>query len=413
MNSKTIQIRIESLGAKGTGIGRLNGKVCLVPRTAPGDLVCVRIVQKTKGYLRGVVEEVLEPGPGRREPVCPLLDRCGGCGLMHLEEPLQRQVKQEVLARALGLPQIELRCGTVVLGYRRLARLHYRPRPMTLGFVGEQGSEVVDIPACPILSDKLFAVLPLLVPELLHTLGQPTEVRISEGQEGVALAVVCENPLPPAFYQAARSCVPRLLATVVATVGGHTAVVTGPGSIRAAAADGELIKLPAGGFGQANQEVNRLLGAAVAELTAGLGTKSCLELFSGAGNLTPVLARGSRKLDIVELDPGAVAAAKTNLAERGLLHVGVHQSDAFAGYHRLAKGRDLVVLDPPRTGSIEVCQALPSGQHRHVLYISCDPATLGRDLGPLRHAGYRIAAAMGFDMFPQTPHLEAAVLLER
>jgi 23S rRNA (uracil1939-C5)-methyltransferase len=375
--------------------------------------VSVRVLSRSKGFLRATLESVLEPGKGRRPSPCPLFEQCGGCSFLHLDETVQRQSKQGALARALKLPEIVLSSGSRCLEYRRLARLHYDPKVRAVGFVAEQEQGVVETAQCPVLTARLCKTLPLLVPRLLAHVPQPAEVWIGEGEDGAAISIACAQPLPPAFYEAARAAVPESFSTVIAQVAGHTGVVAGDGTLRVIGADGEKMSLPAGGFGQANEEVNLLLGQRVASLLSGLGAKRGLELFSGAGNLTGVLASHIGKLDCVELDLRAVAAAKTNLRERGLVHVGVHGGEAFDGYRRLGKDRDIVILDPPRTGSIEVAQALCAGKPRRVLYISCDPATLARDLGPLRQEGYSIAYAEGFDMFPQTPHLEAVVLLER
>jgi 23S rRNA (uracil1939-C5)-methyltransferase len=279
--------------------------------------------------------------------------------------------------------------------------------------MGEQETRIIDTPTCPVLIPKLNEALPLIVRDVLRLVPHPVEVWLGQGREGVALSISCDNPLPPAVYEAARNSTQGPVCTIVACIAGHWSAMAGNGNLRIAAADGRDMTLPAGGFGQANEEVNLLLGERIGDLLQSLGAKRGLELFSGAGNLTPVLAQHIGGLECVELDPRAVAAARSNLTERELTHIGVHQADAFDGLRKFGKDRDIVILDPPRTGCIEVAQTLAATKPKWVLYVSCDPATLARDLGPLRQSGYSIVHAAGFDMFPQTPHLEAVVLLER
>lgn len=413
MKIKTINIRIENLAAGGDGMGRHQGKVCFVPRTAPGDHATIQVLQQTKGFLRGELQCLLESGPHRRPSPCPLFERCGGCPLSHLEEEAQRSAKQDILARALRVPLAPLTSGDASLGYRRLARLHYDPRTKSLGFMGEGEAGILDTPTCPVLMPKLNETLPLIVRDMLRLVPHRLEVWLGQGREGVALSISCDSPLPPAVYEAARDSVQGPLCTVVACIGGHWSAMAGSGTLRVTAADGRDMTLPAGSFGQANEEVNLLLGERIGEFLQSLGAKRGLELFSGAGNLTPVLAQHISGLECVELDSRAVAAARSNLSERDLTHIGVHQTDAFDGLRKFGKDRDIVILDPPRTGCIEVAQTLAATKPKWVLYVSCDPATLARDLRPLRQSGYSIVHAAGFDMFPQTPHLEAVVLLER
>jgi len=207
--------------------------------------------------------------------------------------------------------------------------------------------------------------------------------------------------------------VPDPFAAIAARVDGVATQVAGPHVVAIEGGDGAPLLVPSSSFGQAHAEVNRALTSVVAGWAAELGCGRGLELYSGAGNLTTALAPHFDSFTAVELDRLACGAARENLAARSLGRVDVRCGDAVAAYEEIGARAQLVVLDPPRTGHAELARRIARGDHRAVIYVSCDPATLRRDLGQLAAGGYRAASCVGFDMFPQTAHVEAAVLLER
>jgi 23S rRNA (uracil1939-C5)-methyltransferase len=411
-----IRLGIESLAAGGDGVGRVRGKVCFVPFTAPGDEIAATVVREARDFIRAILGEVERPGPARREPCCPLHGRCGGCSWLHVDEAAQVEAKSRFLGRAIGRDACEIRAAIRPLGYRRVARLHFEPGRRcapSLGFFAAAGREVVALERCPVLDPAMERALGPIRDALLAPIGAPVELRLVAAAPGVAVTVDSPGPLPAAFYAAAEELVPGSLAAVAARVDGVTTHVAGPSCVAVEGGDGAPLLVPSSSFGQAHAEVNRALASAVAGWAAELGCRRGLELHSGAGNLTTVLAPHVGSLAAVELDRLACAAARENLAARGLGRVEVLCGDAIAAYDRLGARADIVVMDPPRTGSAELARRLAGGGHRAVIYVSCDPATLRRDLGHLAAGGWAVARCVGFDMFPQTAHLEAAVLLER
>jgi len=416
VDDSVIRLEIESLAAGGDGVGRVGGKVCFVPLTAPGDAIAARVVRETKDLIRAVLVDVERPGPDRREPCCPLFGRCGGCAWLHVAEAAQVEAKSRFLGRAIGRVACEVKPASRPLGYRRVARLHFEPGRRgapSLGFFAASGREVVAMEGCPVLDPAMGRAVGPVRDALLVSVEAPVEVRLVAAAAGVAVAVDSPSPLPPAFYAAARELVPEPLAAVAARVDGVAAQVAGPSGVAVEGGDGAPLVVPSSSFGQAHAEVNRALTATVAGWAAELGCRFGLELFSGAGNLTAALAPHVGALAAAELDRLACAAARENLAARGFGGVDVRCGDAVAAYDEVGARAQLVVLDPPRTGHAELARRIARGDHRAVIYVSCDPATLRRDLGHLAAGGFRVARCVGFDMFPQTPHLEAAVLLER
>ena len=172
-------------------------------------------------------------------------------------------------------------------------------------------------------------------------------------------------------------------------------------------ADGAPLRLAPGGFAQAHPEVNAALARRVAELVG--DAEKVVELYAGAGNLTVMLARRA-SVAAVESDAGSCDAARANLAARGL-SAKVTQADASS--FAVPKNTPAVVLDPPRAGAREACERLAAAAPKRVVYVSCDPQTLGRDLAVLCGAGLEVRAADAFEMFPHTSHVEGVVLLER
>jgi 23S rRNA (uracil1939-C5)-methyltransferase len=234
------------------------------------------------------------------------------------------------------------------------------------------------------------------------------EIQLALGQDARAVAVIrCDAPQSPALYRTAEALVPEL-AGVALSVQGVRATF-GDAREWSQALDGSLLEGPIGGFSQANRAVNEVLVARVAELAQTEGMR-VLELYAGSGNFTVALAKGALTYGAVEQAPDAVRALKQNLAARALA-VKVVEGDVARSL--AGPALDVVVLDPPRTGAPGVLPALLSRKPKRIVYVSCDPATLARDVGEVVSHGYAVRWAEAFEMFPQTADLESVVLLER
>ncbi len=418
MPKPTLTIRIDDLAAGGDGVGRLSGKVCFVPRSVPGDVVEARTRKSNKKFSRLEIERVVEPGPGRIEPMCPHFEVCGGCQWQHIDYASQLQAKQRILLGALfgrddpGV-DVQMVASPNPFFYRGIARLHGDANSGALGFMKRQGNEVVGVDECPILDMTLGKTLSLLKRTLTPLATGRFEARLAASTDGPGLAITGFDSLPQDVYETARGLVSSGFAGVVADLDGMVSLLAGKERLSTAGVDGEALVEPIHSFGQANSGVNLEMGRTVTDWVEAGRFKRAVELFSGAGNLSVGLAPRVSRLATVELDAPACDAAKQNVRNRGLEDVTVHRGDALELYRSLGAKAELVVLDPPRTGHHELARALAKGKHQAILYVSCNPATLSRDIKELAGAGYVLKAARGFDMFPQTSHIEAAVLLER
>lgn len=426
-------MRIDSIAHGGEGIGTLpSGKRVFVPLAAPGDQVEVEIVERRPRYERGRILRVLEPGPERVAPVCPHAEDCGGCQLQHLSIEGQLRAKERVFYDALERLG---RIGRDAIGaahpvlpsprpFRYRIRARLRASGACLGYLRRQSHELVPIQTCHLLVSELEDLVSA-VRERLRERPIPwlAAVEFCVGEDGNGAVALEPGPAaPPDWAGGVESWleIPGLVGVVVLTVRkGEPAEILGdPLLSRSAplAPDSTLLFRP-DVFAQANAAANEhLVRAAVEELDPRPGME-VLELFAGTGNFSlAVAARGARVMAI-EGDPIASALARQAVAaspwgER----IRVMRADARRAVDRLGReGRryDSVLLDPPRTGAREVLEGIVRLGPSRIVYVSCDPATLARDLRILVDSGYRVVSTRPIDMFPQTYHVEGVACLER
>jgi 23S rRNA (uracil1939-C5)-methyltransferase len=419
-----------------------------------GETVRVSLDPKSGKVRRGRIISVLTPSASRVTPPCVYAERCGGCALMHASPEAQRALQVGFLRDALrkvGAPdelEVRLTHSERTLGYRRRARLSFfrsraedprastfrsraeDPRastrrvrgPAQLGFRRERSHELVDVEACLVLAPELAHALSALRKTVLPVLEGEGEISMALGREGGAVLVI-RTPVaqPPALYAACDALVASTASgpdgtstRPIAGVALYVAGITKPGLFGDAREwseghDGALLEGTVGGFSQAHAEINQALVSRVVEL-AQTEDQRVLELYAGAGNFTVALAKGAASYTAIEQSPDAVRALRSNLASRALT-AKVVEGDVAQKLEGSAI--DVVVLDPPRTGAPHVLSALLARKPRRIVYVSCDPATLARDVGEVLTRGYRLAWAEAFEMFPQTADLESVVLLER
>jgi len=403
------QVRILRLAAGGDGVGKLpDGRTVFVPRTAPGDLVQLERVREHRRFARARAGRVLEPGAARVAPRCPhyLRDECGGCQLQHLSIDAQREARRGVVGDAL----------------RRLARM-----------------EVADPPLEPAVSEFDYRTKITLA---VSDDGRRIGLHPFERAEQVFQLEWCHITVPALMelwraVRAVRELLPPRLRQVVLRLdragGRHLLLRTGPGEVwqggpaladalasrravatvwwqpepgaaRAVGGAGEAF--PATVFEQVNPEMGDRVRAFAVEALGPVAGCRVWDLYAGIGETTAALARAGAGVESVDSDPRAVAEAESR-GPRARRLVG-RVEDVLGEL----SAPELVVTNPPRTGMEQrVTAALERLAPRRVAYISCDPATLARDLS--RMPGYRIAQLRAFDLFPQTAHVESVALLER
>jgi len=414
---KSVTLRIDGLAFGGEAVGRdPSGRALFVAGAAPGDLVEVALVEEKARFARGELQRVVEAGAARREPPCPIAGRCGGCPWMHVDEEAQRVAKQAIVARALGrsgAPTLEVRPiafdADGLLGWRTRARM--RLQGGAIGFSGRRSHALVPVERCLAMDPRLDAALQAAGRAGLRVDGEVAGVVADDGRVHLALESDDERALP-LVEAAARALVGTAgIVGVVVRAGRREAAV---GERELELASGE--RTSAAGFQQANARMNQRLRATVVELLA-LDGKSprILELYAGDGNLTRAVAAAAPvRLLAVEGEPSAAARLQRNVA--ALPAVEARADDAARAARRLADAGerfDAVLLDPPRAGAADAVPHLARLGAARIVYVSCDPMTLARDVEALGRLGYAARVAQPFELMPQSSHVEVVCLLTK
>jgi 23S rRNA (uracil1939-C5)-methyltransferase len=446
---EVLSLTIDDLAFGGEGVGRADGYVVFVPGGLPGDRLQVRLVQVRSRFGRGIIEAVLEPSPQRVEAPCPYFGRCGGCRLQHVAYPAQLAFKSKQVADALerlgGLRDVPLHPiigAEEIFGYRNKMEFTVaRARgAMVVGLhETERYDSVLDIERCLLQSDRMngllaearafFAERGLTVYEQDTGEGLLRFLMLREGKHTGELMtnVVTSAPAVSELAPLAQRLQARDAGTtsVVMNVNPKKASVAvgveehllgGRDHIREGVG-GLTFRVSANSFFQTNTRQAERLFDLVVESTGLTGTETVLDLYSGTGAISLLLARRARWVYGVELAQAAVDDAGANATANRITNCTFVSGEVrFVLPALIAKGvtAEVVVADPPRAGfHPKALHALITLGARRIVYVSCNPTTLARDLGELVRGGYRLEWVQPVDMFPHTPHIEAVARLER
>ncbi len=400
MAASEIELTLDSLAFGGEAVGRGDdGRVVFVTGGAPGDRVRARIVENKRSFRRGEVVAVLAAGE-RVVPPCALAERCGGCPWMHVTVAAQAAAKQAIVARALAKSGADVRplaTAPATLGYRTRARMSVRvdrQGGVAIGFLARRSHEVVDVGRCialePTLDGALQAARRALGPLI--------------GDEGALSGLVRDGAVELAVTSgrgARAQALPEAARALVGQAGIVRVTVDDPGA-------------PAAGFAQANDAQNERLRQ-LARAAAQVAGQRVLELYAGDGNFTRDLLPDAAGGVAEEGDRHAVARLQELVTRSGKPWT-VSREPAAPAVDRLLRADarfDVVLLDPPRAGAADVVDGIARLQPARIVYVSCDPMTLARDVARLGTLGYRATTAWSVDMMPHTWHVEVVALLTR
>lgn len=433
-------LTIERLVYGGDGLARREGKAVFVPLSLPGERVRATVVERHAGYDRARLLAIETPSPHRVAPGCEYFtgradgDGCGGCQWQHVAAEYQVECKAEILREALRRGAgVEFHGRiTIYAGppweYRNRVRLRVESGPR-IGYFRRHSHQLVSVDHCPIAAPGVQAAIAALAegpppPPALR------ELEITCDERGEGLMVDCLAAIANAAardYAAALASRLSGCRSVALATPELREVVAGGGGLDYCVGD-RTYWISHGAFFQANRFLIPALREAAAALPEDFRPGGrCLELFSGGGLFTAALAERFARVAAVENDPLAAADLRRNTA--GLAGVEVHEADAAefmaernadAGGAPGANGSaepedlDLLLADPPRAGLGEnLCAAIVAARPRRIRCVSCDPATLARDLRALLAGGYALAGLSLFDLFPQSFHIEAVADLTR
>lgn len=403
--------RIERIAAGGDGIGHLaDGRAVFVPRSAPGDLLELTQVSRQTSFARAEVGRILEPGPGRVVPACPhyTRDRCGGCQLQHLAPEAQREARRAIVGDALrrvgrrDVTDPVLEPATEEWAYRTRITLHQGAEGRRMGFhrLGRPG-EIFDLETCLLAVpavQELWSVLRLLR-RLLPARFKSLTLRLERGGGRHVLVRGIDGAWPDAnrLVDALRARLPDVAVWWQPPEGAARVV-------------GESVAFPATVFEQVNPQMgDRVRAWAVAAL-GDVNGQAGWDLYAGIGETSRMLVERGARIESIESDARAVRLATSRLGEAVQL---VAHAGRVEDVIETLRPPDFVITNPPRAGMhARAVEAISASPARRLAYVSCDPATLARDLRGLGDA-WRLTALWAFDLFPQTAHVETVVVLER
>lgn len=447
--NEIVEMEITGMTAQGAGVGHWEGMAVFTPLTAPGDKARVRIVKVAKNYAFGRLEELLSPSPDRVEPDCPCFAQCGGCCYRHISYQAELRIKEARVRDALeriggfhDLPVKPILGADDRDGYRNKALLPLgqdRDGNMTMGFYAVNSHRIVNCQSCKLQPEVFNEAMNAfrewakeygapIYDEASHS-GRMRRLYLRYGEKSgqvMACVVVNGNGLhhEAELVTALKKAVPGLTSVVVNSNRDKTNVALGQ-KCRTVYGDdviedtlcGLRFRLSPLSFYQVNRtQAERLYGLAAgyASLT---GTELLLDLYCGAGTIGLSMAHNAKRLLGVEIIPEAVENARENARLNGVENGEFFCGDAAEAAKMLAqRGErpDVVILDPPRKGcDPELIRTVAGYAPQRIVYVSCDPATLARDLKLFQELGYSPLEATPVDMFPATSHVETVALLVR
>lgn len=399
-----------------------DGFVVFVPRTAPGDVVDVRYTDVHKQWRRAAIEQLVEPGPDRAEPPCPHYDNCGGCQLQHLGADAQRAARAGIIGDALrrigklDVGDIELEWGDSVLGYRNRVSFVLRRDgdAVVAGYHGAADPDrVVDVDACPLAEPAINDAWRAL----RQTWGKGASMLPKGDELRLTLRATTAGEVG-LVIEGGGGC--TTLDALVEGVDGLSAVwsVLRDGSVENAGAPGLTerigdhdIAVAGASFLQVNRDVASRLDGYVREQCGDVRGLTVVDAYCGVGVRAVDMARREAAVTGIDADRDAIAAAGA-LAKQASVAPRLVADTVERALPRFLPA-ERVVLNPPRRGvDRRALRALLRRPPDRVVYVSCDPATLARDLRVLTEA-FTLSACRAFDMFPQTAHVETVATLER
>lgn len=440
-------VEITGLNHAGDGVGRMDGAAVFVPHTIPGDVVEVEIVHQRKNYLLGEMRQLHQASPQRMDPPCPHAPECGGCQLQHMRYQAQlewKRVQVEDAVRRIGGLAVEVlpvKGMASPVHYRNRAQLPLGGRPghVTMGFFRRGTHEIVDMQEC-MVQHPLMVKLAWAVRDIIAELGLPPydEVRhrgvfrhavirasFSERKLMLVLVTRTENiPLQDEIVARLREAVPELVSIAhninpkVTNViyGDRTRIIWGEPYIYEQIGDLRCAISPRSFF-QVNSQQTKVLYDEVRRLASLTGRETVLDVYCGTGTIGLYLAKEAKQVVGVEVIADAVKDARYNAELNGICAAEFIEGKAeevVPGLVRRLGTVHVAVVDPPRKGCEQaVLDALAEAGVPKIVYVSCNPATLARDLAYLAERGYLAGEVQPVDMFPWTSHVECVTLMSR
>lgn len=423
---------VTSLAFGGQGIIRQEGFVVFVPFTAIGDRITYRIINKKKSYANGELLSVLQKSAERTTPLCPYFEKCGGCQLQHLTYQAQLEHKKQCVEDALkrighlkNAPVSSLIASQQQYAYRRHINLTLRPKNdfFEAGYIASDHRSLLEVEVCPIFTAQTALNSPNIIKEiqavskkLKSQPGNEGKVSILKQENGQFLLHFHFKHLPPNASKVLEAALTDYPDWAGVALGSPHKTLSFGNATTTLNIEGLRFTISPHAFIQNHPEQSLNIYHEILKIAAELNAKNVLDLYCGIGISSLLLAKQGCEVLGIESNSDAIKLARANANQNKISNVNflcADVQDVLAATSKKFKP-ELVIVNPPREGLYpKVVQELLDMRAKAIVYISCMPSTLARDLGLLCQEHYQIQACQPFDMFPQTGHVETLVLLEQ
>lgn len=442
-----VTMDITAMTSEGSGIGRAGSLAVFVPMTVPGDVIEAKIVKVLKNHAFGIIHQIIEASPSRMDPDCPYFKKCGGCVYRHIGYESECKVKEtrvrDALERIGGFvdpPLLPIASAESRNHYRNKAQIPLgldNEGKLIMGFYAHNSHRIIDAEHC-LLQPGIFDIITdvfrrwfeeygdTVYNEISHK-GVLRHLYIRQGEGGVMVCVVINaDTLKHAdkLVKMLTLNVPEIKSIILNTNKEKTNVILGKKCRTIYGADfisdrlrGLEFSLSPLSFYQVNRDQAEKLYEKAAEYAALTGEENLLDLYCGTGTIGLSMAKKAKKLIGVEVIPQAVENARDNALKNGIQNAEFICGDAAKAAEVLkeqGEKPDVIIIDPPRKGcEASLIETISEMSPSRIVYVSCDPATLARDLKLFDEKGYKLMEAAPFDLFPATAHVECVVLMSR
>ena len=411
-----MEITIDSLSYGGAGVGRAEGKVVFVEGGVPGDKLKIKLVEEKERFSRAKIVDIIVRSEKRIEPECKYFDKCGGCNWQNVNYDTQLTQKQQIVSdslRRIGkLSEFELdeiAASPNEYGYRnRVVLTVFKENDQyRVGYFEEGTERNVAIDRCIIASDEINSVINLLVQyfENIKSLIIPIDkIYLLSSDKKIAISFLQSEKSHKSESQ-------EIIQNIIEYIESNLPGISVDHKIEFELMGYQFTSTPYL-FNQANYEINGDIIQTITDWIEKVSKNSLLDLYCGTGNFSIVLSKYFEKITGVDSSGESIKVAKRNADVNDLVNINFIHDKCRRYLEKLNEAPDFLLADPPRNGMKELLVHLNRIKPRNIIYISCNPATLARDLKILTESNYRINRIKPFDMFPQTYHVEIAAWLE-